>query len=582
MKTKRTLGRSSVGLAGALCAMLLSACGGNGSSQSTEPVTQVPQVQTGTLGAIPVSGVTYQSETHSGTTDLNGTFQYMPEETVTFTLGSLELGSSDGKPVVTVFDLAQQTGLPTEPEALTAAMWDRSANRPGPMNTVVNLAMLLQGLDADADVSNGIEIPEGLSELIDQTVNLQDFYVDFQIGGNGRDARGTHGLLRAAANEELLSPRPLPNPGLALRRVYDANGVLFVDMQPTLRTVEDSAGVVNSAVSTTFSDAGKPTRIATSQTVNSAPLNISNRTYDDNLVQVYWSFDSNADGTVDSASRIVTDAYGARTLSENIDGAGNTSNTVEYEYDVDGNLIRITHPQYEQIWIVDEQGQRSTAELDRSKDGSLDQRVRVEYASPDSRGDRWIRAEYDNDADGIYDVLRLRSIDEATGQILSNERDDDLDGIFDYVRYQTLNEVGLVVATREDRDGDGVFESDDSFTYNDANLVIEERRLQTNGAIRLQLNSYNENDQLVRVERYDDEASGILSRSTSYTYNENDKLETISSDTDGDGIADNTTSYSYHPDGMVQAEAFDFDNDGIVDETYRYSDWQNVGFGAYF
>jgi para-nitrobenzyl esterase len=103
-----------------------------GCSSSTDP-------STGTFVDSPVAGLNYSTLTKSGTTDVNGNFSYYITETVTFSIGNLQLGSSTGKATVTPSDIVSgATGVTDQ--------------------RVSNIGRLLQTLDEDGDLNNGIKI----------------------------------------------------------------------------------------------------------------------------------------------------------------------------------------------------------------------------------------------------------------------------------------------------------------------------------------------------------------------------------------------------------------------------------------
>ncbi len=143
-------------------ALVLSACGGDskksgshtsstptGNNQSSAPVivASSAQAQSSTASPTPVSGVfvdafvagiSYRTETQSGVTNARGEFNYLPGETVTFSIGNLVFPPVPAKSTVTPLDMAQ-TLNPASP-------------------VVLNIARLLQTLDTDGDPTNGITI----------------------------------------------------------------------------------------------------------------------------------------------------------------------------------------------------------------------------------------------------------------------------------------------------------------------------------------------------------------------------------------------------------------------------------------
>ena len=86
-----------------------------------------------------IIGLDYRSNSKSGLTDTQGTFSHGAGETVTFSIGNLDLGATPGKPIATVVDLVEgATGVNNQ--------------------RVANIARLLQSLDSDCNVRNGIQI----------------------------------------------------------------------------------------------------------------------------------------------------------------------------------------------------------------------------------------------------------------------------------------------------------------------------------------------------------------------------------------------------------------------------------------
>ena len=88
----------------------------------------------------PVSGLKYETETHSGMTDENGKFDYEEGETVTFFVGDIKLGSAPASEEISPISIASTPDATIEtPE-------------------VQNIAAFLQTLDEDGDPENGIQI----------------------------------------------------------------------------------------------------------------------------------------------------------------------------------------------------------------------------------------------------------------------------------------------------------------------------------------------------------------------------------------------------------------------------------------
>jgi hypothetical protein len=93
---------------------------------------------TGHLIDAPVQGVTYQTPTHSGTTDHGGSFEYFDGEIIEFYLGSVFVGEARAEQRVTPMDI------------IGVSDTDHSS--------VVNMAKLLQSFDEDGEPNGGIDI----------------------------------------------------------------------------------------------------------------------------------------------------------------------------------------------------------------------------------------------------------------------------------------------------------------------------------------------------------------------------------------------------------------------------------------
>ncbi len=99
----------------------------------------------------PVTGLAYQTPTMSGLTNERGEFRYRPGEAVTFLLGRLALGTIEGAPRVNLAQLVHRVSGNID------KLHDPS---------VTNRARLLQSLDQDGDVENGVTIAPAIHDVI--------------------------------------------------------------------------------------------------------------------------------------------------------------------------------------------------------------------------------------------------------------------------------------------------------------------------------------------------------------------------------------------------------------------------------
>jgi hypothetical protein len=129
---------------------LLCACGGGGGGDSGGGAG-APSLQTGQFIDGRVQGIAYSSASGSGVTDASGTFQFGSGQSVTFCLGTItngvcqgfNLGTAPGKFLMQVRDLSGGLALVEQ-----------------------NKLRLLQALDSDNDLSNGIDISAGMRTVV--------------------------------------------------------------------------------------------------------------------------------------------------------------------------------------------------------------------------------------------------------------------------------------------------------------------------------------------------------------------------------------------------------------------------------
>jgi hypothetical protein len=134
----------------ALSASTLAACGGGGGGTTNS------QTVTGVFVDAPVANLRYETATQSGTTDAQGRYSYMPGETVTFSIGAI-----DFPPVAATGIVSPMTVFGVEDPAHSVG--------------AVNLARLLQSLDADGNTSNGITIDAAAHDAAaTASVNFED------------------------------------------------------------------------------------------------------------------------------------------------------------------------------------------------------------------------------------------------------------------------------------------------------------------------------------------------------------------------------------------------------------------------
>src|SRR5690554_4927306 len=151
----------------AALALGLSGCWGGSSSSSSGSSTL-----TGTFVDSAVAGLDYEGErTRAGVTDDQGQFSYRRNETLHFSIGELALGSATGAEIITPLSITEGADSAEDPR-------------------VVNRLILLQTLDADGDLNNGIQLTEAIREEVSR--HAADIDVDqprAPAGGTGKRRR---------------------------------------------------------------------------------------------------------------------------------------------------------------------------------------------------------------------------------------------------------------------------------------------------------------------------------------------------------------------------------------------------------
>ncbi|GAA0844173.1 hypothetical protein GCM10009113_15160 [Marinobacter szutsaonensis] len=120
-------------------ALALSGCGGSGSSSTavTEDTTTPENTKTGIFTDSAVANIRYQTETQSDFTNALGEYEYVEGETVTFSIGGIELPPVTATGRITPADMTADTSSPDQ---------------------LTNILRLLQSLDEDGNPDNGITI----------------------------------------------------------------------------------------------------------------------------------------------------------------------------------------------------------------------------------------------------------------------------------------------------------------------------------------------------------------------------------------------------------------------------------------
>ncbi|MFZ0724697.1 MAG: MopE-related protein [Desulfobacterales bacterium] len=150
------------GLLTMLCSLslIVIGCGsGGGGAGAGEP-----SLANGVFVDSPVEGMDYETVSEFGLTGLGGRFNYREGEIITFSIGDVILGQAAGKDMLTPIDLVPGAADETD-------------------STVTNICRLLQSLDQDGNLQNGIQITaqvraEVHGQAIDFNLSISQFEND--------------------------------------------------------------------------------------------------------------------------------------------------------------------------------------------------------------------------------------------------------------------------------------------------------------------------------------------------------------------------------------------------------------------
>jgi hypothetical protein len=192
------------------------------------PAAAAADTATGVFAG-PVSGLRYQTPTKTGTTNERGEFQYRNGESVTFLVGGLVLGSVEGAPKVNLAQLVNRAD----------GKIDRLHDP-----IVTNLARLVQTLDQDGTVENGVTIAAAVHEVIGPMVinfNQADTDADQVADGASSSGPSTEQMVSFAGDQTVTFASDPAVTGL-LRKLNAAPGVFTAN---TPRRLRDAAAARN-------------------------------------------------------------------------------------------------------------------------------------------------------------------------------------------------------------------------------------------------------------------------------------------------------------------------------------------------
>ena len=304
-----------------LSVMVLAACGGDSGTSSNS-------ASVGTFAdAGLVSGLQYRTATQSGVTDSSGTFLYIPGETVTFSIGNIVLGQAAAAPTLNTFALVGMTPPLTSLGVINKTPQARLFRQ------VINISVLLQTLDTDANPTNGIAIPSQSIQLAaDTTLNfnqeIQQFFSSFALRQYIERSR-TAGLWGGS--------RAIVLSGYAANRLYAGLG-LSPSLFATSKYESFSESGSSSRSSTYTYDANGNQIESKSFGSNNVLQYLYTQIYDTNGNQIEAKY-FNDSNVLEGRDTFSYDANGNQIEIKSFDGNGNLQSRSTFTYDVNGSRI---------------------------------------------------------------------------------------------------------------------------------------------------------------------------------------------------------------------------------------------------
>jgi serralysin len=494
-----------------------------------EPVTGM----TGYLADAPVAGVTYITPTQQGVTSANGSFHYLEGESIRFLIGSTLLGEVEGQERVTPFDLAG-AAIVTGQQAEQALRDDEES-----FQAVVNISVLLQSLDRDADPSNGIEIPASVSALLEEvSLDVNQGWSGFQ---NDQQLRSV--IARANKLDRFSVAHGLTLPATALNHLYQQVGIAAPTLALSREVSTEHNGEQGSSYSYYDGDGNLVRREA--YYGQGALSEVEHWEYDERGYLI--RNEAEASGAERSEKRYYNE-QGKPTL---------------YTVDEDGDGL----PESRETWSYNSQGDLLRWEVDDESDGSLEYLARWHYQYDDNG--RLTQASFESEAKGEEDEEDESAI--ANYQYDANDhliRVDLVGGELD-VAAEGLG-IGVIAHL-------GLGETYSvTYQYDAQGNLTTEVRFGANQEMGSNMESYFYDDEgrLVRME------SELLTTGplpsgvgvTVYEYDENGYLVLQVTDLGNDGEPNLTTSYendSYGNPLRVETEE-ELDDDESIIEVWVY------------
>lgn len=493
----------------------LSACS-SGSSDSENIVSD--SVKTGKFSDLKITGLHYQTATQTGQTNSKGEFKYIQNEMITFSLGDIEILTTQSADELSLSKLFVNT-LPDNSHDLLAAV-NINNKLASDFDYNINLATLLFALDQDGDINNGLDFGN-LNDLLTNTdlnlnVNLRLFLEEQSIinflGEYGNTIPESPIDVIIMLYEKagvLISSEQIDRVMTITNNTYSSIEYIYTDemISEKLDDFNNDNAVDRHSIYTW----NQADRLVTSDIISGNNISSTRHSYSDNKIQSIEQFLNDVS--------MNDETYNYDLLGRIIKISNSVTGTTEYEYDSGSTRITeiITSPISEDII--------------KSEIRTYTNKKLLE----------WIKK--DNNADGIYDE-RIKFTYDSDMRLIQEEFDYEGTTTFDEQNTYVYNDQGLLTNKLIDTNYDG---------YNDVRYDYEYdvKGRQTSLMIHLNLQEDEIADEILNTEydtygniiheTFDITGQGKIYRDVSVSFNEYGELL-------------NKTITFYNPDGTIYSQ----------------------------
>lgn len=475
--------RISTGLTWIITLVTLTACGGGGSGESS-PDT----VQTGSIQALPVKGLFYETETLSGLTDAEGRFRFKAGENISFRLGQTQLGGAEAKTEISPAELSSFEPV-TDESVLINLLYSPMVNS---LDMFLNINTLLMSLDKDGNPDNGIDLGDA------HTV-LDNLGEELDITFKAKDFSASEKLVELIDSLRARKPKDLE---FVASHLYKALG-LQVEAKRTLGLQAASNGIQGETSTSRYNASGE----LESETVSMGEQQVV-LSYEYDEEKRLKRVTNRYTGDVKSFSYSRGQLANVRIESE---ASGIVYQEVR-QYDKDGSLKRLETDQDgdgkpDKVSVFDRSVDREQVSVSkREQDKTVESTKVTEY-----RGDLVEKMSEDYDNDGQMDLQMLYTYDEknrvVSRKIISH--DASIESSISYFEYDDQDRL-IHYSSDNDQDGQVDYIEEYAYDYQDNRILF----------------------------RRDQEADGIWNYSAFYRFDDQGNRIEINEDTDGNGIID--------------------------------------------